>query len=79
MQQRRCTLWELNYMDILNTFFVFNIAASVATLLAFFLTRDTVTDRFHVLKDTLRGLNVAGAAGAVTSMALLTSVAHLFR
>jgi hypothetical protein len=66
-------------MDILNTFLVFNIVATMATLIAFFSMRDTVTDTFGAIKARFSGFNLAGAAGAATSMVLLASVAQLFR
>jgi len=49
-------------MDLLNTFFAFNLTATVANA-----------------KAKISHFNAAGAAGTATSIALLTSVAVLFR
>lgn len=66
-------------MDALNTFFVFNISASIAVLFAFFLMRDGVAASVEGLRARLSNFNVAGIGGAATSMVLLASVASLFR
>jgi hypothetical protein len=66
-------------MDILNTFLVFNIAATVAVLIAFASMRESVGAGFTAVKEKFAEFNMAGAAGAATSMALLASVATLFR
>jgi hypothetical protein len=66
-------------MDILNAFFVFNVTASIAVLVAFFSMRETVSAGFAAAKEKVATFNMAGAAGAATSMVLLASVANLFR
>jgi hypothetical protein len=66
-------------MDLLNTFFVFNLTATAAVLLGFFLMRDSVAITAATVKAKLNNFNVAGAAGVATSMVLLSSVAVLFR
>jgi hypothetical protein len=66
-------------MDVLNTFLVFNITASIAVLLGFFMMRDSVAATVTGLKARAASFNVAGAAGAATSMVVLASVATLFR
>ena len=68
-------------MDLLNTFFLFNLTASIAVLVAFFLLRDEVSAAFASFRGKTRAMrfNLAGAAGAATSLVLLTSVAALFR
>jgi hypothetical protein len=66
-------------MDALNTFFVFNITASIAVLVAFFMMRDGVSAAANRIGERVASFNFAGAAGAATSMVLLASVATLFR
>jgi hypothetical protein len=66
-------------MDLLNTFFVFNFAATIAALVAFFLLRDGLAATAANVKARASRFNLAGAAGAATSIVLLTSVAALFR
>jgi hypothetical protein len=66
-------------MDALNTFFVFNISASIAVLVGFLLLREDVVSNAGKMKARLSGLNFAGFGGAATSMVLLASVASLFR
>ena len=66
-------------MDLLNTFLIFNITATIAVLAAFFMMRENVAVAWHSSKAYAGRFNVAGAAGAATSMVLLTSVAVLFR
>jgi hypothetical protein len=66
-------------MDLLNTFFVFNLTATAAVLLGFFLMRDSAAITAATVKAKLNHFNAAGAAGAATSMVLLSSVAVLFR
>ena len=68
-------------MDLLNSFFLFNLTASIAVLVAFFLLRDEVGTALagFRLKTRAMSFNLAGAAGAATSLVLLTSVAALFR
>jgi hypothetical protein len=66
-------------MDLLNTFFVFNLTATAAVLLGFFLMRDGVAVTAATVKAKLNHFNAAGAAGVATSMVLLSSVAVLFR
>ena len=66
-------------MDILNTFFVFNLTATIAVLVGFFLLRENVAATVANVQAKIAHFNVAGAAGAATSIALLSSVAVLFR
>ena len=66
-------------MDLLNTFLIFNITATIAALAAFFMMRENVAVAWHNSTAYAGRVNVAGAAGAVTSMVLLSSVAVLFR
>jgi hypothetical protein len=66
-------------MDLLNTFFVFNLTATIALLAGFFFTRENNAATVAKAKATITNFNMAGAAGAATSMVLLTSVAVLFR
>ena len=66
-------------MDALNTFFVFNISASILVLAGFFLTRDGIAASVEGLKARASSFNFAGAGGAATSLVLLASVASLFR
>ena len=66
-------------MDVLNTFFVFNLTATIAVLAGFFLMRENVAATVANAKAKVATFNMAGAAGAATSMVLLTSVAALFR
>ena len=66
-------------MDVLNTFFVFNLTATIAALAGFFLMRENVAATVANAKAKVATFNMAGAAGAATSMVLLTSVAALFR
>lgn len=66
-------------MDLLNTFFVFNLTATVAVLAGFFLMRENVAATVTNVKARISDFSVAGVAGAATSMVLLTSVAALFR
>lgn len=66
-------------MDILNTFFVFNIAATAAVLVAFFSFRDSVGTTITRARESVARFNMAGAAGAATSMVVMASVATLFR
>ncbi len=66
-------------MDLLNTFLLFNITATIAVLVMFLLMRENVAAALLNGKVYAARFNVAGAAGAATSMVLLTSVAALFR
>ncbi|MBC7709208.1 MAG: hypothetical protein H7203_04050 [Rhizobacter sp.] len=66
-------------MDLLNTFLIFNLTATLATLAGFFLMRDNVAATVANATAKITHFNVAGAAGAATSIALLTSLAVLFR
>jgi hypothetical protein len=66
-------------MDALNTFFIFNVAASFVALAAFSLMRDGAMSAVTNAGKRVASFNYAGATGAVTSLALLTSVAVLFR
>lgn len=66
-------------MDLLNTFLIFNITATIAALTAFFMMRENVAVAWHNSKASAGRFNVVGAAGAATSMVLLSSVAVLFR
>lgn len=66
-------------MDALNTFFVFNITATIAVLVGFFMMRESVATTVAGIGQRIARFNVAGAAGAATSMVMLASVATLFR
>lgn len=66
-------------MDALNTFFVFNITATIAVLLGFLMTRDDIAATVSGVGKRIASFNFAGAAGAATSMVVLASVATLFR
>ena len=65
-------------MDLLNTFFVFNLTATIALLGGFFFTRESIAATASNAKAKTTNFNMAGAAGAATSLLLLTSVAVLF-
>ena len=62
-------------MDLLNTFFIFNLTATLAVLTGFFLMRENIVATVANAKAKAVHFNMAGAAGAATSMVLLTSVA----
>ena len=66
-------------MDLLNTFFLFNLTATITLLVGFFFTRENIAATVENTKARITDFNIAGAAGAATSMVLLTSVAVLFR
>lgn len=66
-------------MDLLNTFFLFNLTATVALLVGFFFMRENIAATVENTKAKIAEFNMAGAAGAATSMVLLASVAVLFR
>jgi hypothetical protein len=66
-------------MDLLNAFFLFNLSATLAVLAGFFLMRENVAATVANAKAKISDFNMAGAAGAATSMVLLTSIAVLFR
>ena len=66
-------------MDLLNTFFIFNLSATVAVLVGFALIGNSVASTVANVKARVAGFNVAGMAGAASSMALLSTVAVLFR
>lgn len=66
-------------MDALNTFFVFNVTATIAVTMGFFMMRDDVAATVSGIRQRVASFNFAGAAGAATSMVLLASVATLFR
>lgn len=66
-------------MDLLNTFLIFNLTATVLVLAGFFSMRENVATTVATAKAKLADFNIAGAAGAATSLMLLTSVAVLFR
>lgn len=66
-------------MDLLNTFFIFNLTATAAVLVAFFFMRDSAAATASNVGKRLANFNVAGMSGAATSMVLLASVATLFR
>ena len=66
-------------MDLLNTFFIFNLTATIALLAGFFFSRENIAATVSNAKSKVSDFNMAGAAGAATSMMLLTSVAVLFR
>ncbi len=66
-------------MDLLNAFFVFNLTATVAMVVAFVVTRDSAVGAASSVGKQFAHFNVAGASGAAASMVLLTSVATLFQ
>jgi hypothetical protein len=66
-------------MDLLNTFFVFNLTATIAVLGGFFFMRENMATNVANAKAKVSEFNMAGAAGAATSLMLLTSIAVLFR
>lgn len=66
-------------MDLLNTFFIFNLTATIALLGGFFFTRENIAATAANAKVKSTTFNMAGVAGAATSLLLLTSVAVLFR
>ena len=66
-------------MDLLNTFFLFNLTATIALLVGFFFTRENIAATVENTKAKITDFNIAGAAGAATSMMLLASIAVLFR
>ena len=66
-------------MDLLNAFFVFNLTATVAMVIAFCLTRDGTVASASKSGKRFADLSLAGATGAATSMVLLASVATLFQ
>ena len=66
-------------MDLLNTFFLFNLTATIALLVGFFFTRENIAATVENTKAKITDFNMAGAAGAATSMMLLASIAVLFR
>lgn len=66
-------------MDALNTFFVFNITATIAVMIGFFMMRENVAATVTGIRQRVANFNFAGAAGAATSMVVLASVATLFR
>ncbi len=66
-------------MDVLNTFFLINISATIAVLVGFFFMRENAVAAVASIGERIKAFNVAGATGAATSMVLLASVATLFR
>ena len=66
-------------MDLLDTFFLFNLTATIALLVGFFFTRENIAATVENTKAKITDFNMAGAAGAATSMMLLASIAVLFR
>ncbi|TAG02065.1 MAG: hypothetical protein EAZ30_10640 [Betaproteobacteria bacterium] len=66
-------------MNLLNTFLLFNLAATVAVLIGFFAMRENVAEGVASLKAKFSGFSAAGASGAAMSMVLLASVANLFQ
>ena len=66
-------------MDLLNTFFLFNLTATIALLVGFFFTRENIASTVENTKAHFAEFSIAGAAGAATSMMLLASIAVLFR
>jgi hypothetical protein len=65
-------------MDLLNTFFVFNLSATAAALIAFSFMPEGAAASASNIGKRFANFNLAGAAGAATSMVLLASVATLF-
>lgn len=66
-------------MDLLNTFLIFNLTATLVVLSGFFLMRENIAATVANAKAKVGEFNMAGAAGAATSLMLLTGVAVLFR
>lgn len=66
-------------MDLLNTFLIFNLTATLLVMSGFFLMRENVVATVANAKAKVAEFNMAGAAGAATSLMLLSSVAALFR
>ena len=66
-------------MDLLNTFFLFNLTATIALLVGFFFMRENIVASVANAEAKFTDFNMAGAAGAATSMMLLASIAVLFR
>ncbi len=66
-------------MDLLNTFLAFNVAATAATLIAFFAMREPIAAYADTVKTKLASFNIAGTAGAATSLVLMASVVNLFQ
>lgn len=66
-------------MDLLNTFLIFNLTATLVVLAGFFFLRENVAATVANARAKFTHFNGAGAAGAATSLTLLTSVAVLFR
>lgn len=66
-------------MDLLNTFLIFNLTATLLVMSGFFLMRENVVATVANAKAKVAEFNMAGAVGAATSLMLLSSVAALFR
>ena len=66
-------------MDLLNTFFIFNLTATLLVLAGFLFMRENIAATVANAKAEVADFNMAGAVGAATSMMLLTCVAVLFR
>lgn len=66
-------------MDALNTFFVFNLVASIVVLAGFFMLRENVAETAGRMGKQMARFNLAGVTGAATSVVMLASVAALFQ
>lgn len=66
-------------MDLLSAFLIFNVTATALALIAFATMRESIAGSLKGAKAKLSSINVAGLGGAVTSVVLLGSVAHLFQ
>ena len=51
-------------MELLNTFFLFNLAATIALLVGFFFMRENIAATVENTKAKVAAFNIAGAAGA---------------
>ena len=65
-------------MDLLNAFFIFNATATVVALIGFATMRESIATSIEGAKAKLSSAHVAGLGGALTSVVLIGSVAHLF-
>jgi hypothetical protein len=66
-------------MDPLSAFLIFNVSATAVALIAFATMRESIAHSINGAKSKFSSMNVAGLGGAVTSVVLLGSIAHLFQ
>jgi hypothetical protein len=66
-------------MDPFSAFLIFNVTATAVALIAFATMRESIAHSIKGAKSKFSTINVAGMGGAVTSVVLLGSVAHLFQ